>query len=97
MPGGRHTRAELDEHLDDLASGGAEIVAQQIGALDIAQTYLISLRRGQGQAGGDEQRRSCRDDAMRFHVVLSLVSMLLGAQALTQVVTGSRDGARKPA
>jgi len=36
VPDGRHAGAEFDEHLDDLAPGDAEIVAQQIDAFDIA-------------------------------------------------------------
>ena len=34
VPRGRDSRVELDDHLDDLASGDAEIVPLEIDALD---------------------------------------------------------------
>ena len=84
VPDGRHAGTEFDEHLDDLAPGGAEIVAQEIGALDVTQTHFMSLRHGQGQDGRDEQGCCCRDGAMCFHDVLLRRSGLRAAAVVDQ-------------
>jgi hypothetical protein len=49
---------------DDLASGDAEIVPLQIGALD---SRLLRQRDVQRQTASDDQRRDCRD-SYRLHV-----------------------------
>src|SRR5262245_57841328 len=64
VPRERHSRVEVDSHLDDLASGDAEIVPLEIGAFDSRL-----LRRGhlQHHTADDHQRRD-RHDSSRFHV-----------------------------
>jgi hypothetical protein len=64
-PGG-----DIDARLDDLASGDAQIVLLEIGALGSRQ---LRLRHVERQAACDDQRR-CRDDSSRFHVSLLLSS-----------------------
>jgi hypothetical protein len=68
----QHSRRELDTRLDDLASGDAEIVPLEIGALD---SRLLRLRHVQRQAASDDQHHY-RHDSYRFHVdVLSSLNM----------------------
>ena len=50
----RHSRVEVDAHLDDLASGDAEIVPLEIGALD---SRLLCARHLQHQTASDDQHR----------------------------------------
>ena len=66
VPGERHSRREVDAHLDDLASGDAEIVPLEIGALD---SRLLRPRHVQRQTASDDQHRY-RHDSSRFHVDL---------------------------
>jgi hypothetical protein len=44
----RHSRVEVDAHLDDLASGVSEIVPLEIGALD-SRASCSACRRGPAQ------------------------------------------------
>jgi hypothetical protein len=62
--GERDSRVELHARLDDLASGDAEIVPLEIGALD---SRLLRLRDVQRQTDSDGQDRY-RHDSRRFHV-----------------------------
>ena len=43
--GERRSRVELDAHLDGLASGGAEIVPLEIGALDVPTSFAVIASR----------------------------------------------------
>ena len=54
VPGGRHPRVELDNRLDDLASGDAEIVPLEIDAFD---SCLLRPRDMQNQTARDDDRR----------------------------------------
>jgi hypothetical protein len=60
------SRVELDARLDGFASGGAEIVPLEIGALD---SRLLRPRRLQRQAYSCDQHGD-RDDVSRFHMKL---------------------------
>src|SRR5262245_39782357 len=62
--GKRHSRVEVDAHLDDLAAGDAEIVPLEVGAFD---SRLLRRRYVQHQTAGDDHRRY-RHDSSRFHV-----------------------------
>jgi hypothetical protein len=64
VPAERRPWGKIDAHLDDLASGDAEIVPQEIGALD---SRLLHLRRVQCETACDQQH-SLRNDSRRFHV-----------------------------
>jgi hypothetical protein len=64
--GGRHARGNLHNRLDDLASGDAEVVLLEIGAID---SRLLRPRHIQRQTASDDQRRY-RNDSSRFHVDL---------------------------
>ena len=90
MPGERHSRGEIDAHLDDLASGDAEIVPQQIGALD---SRLLRLRHVQRQTASDDQRRY-RHDSSRFHVNL-LLQWNLRSRAGRSDLNAARSSALK--
>jgi hypothetical protein len=57
-----HSRREVDPHLDHLASGDAEIVPLEIGALDVR----LLRQRVQRQTACYHQRQ-CRHDSSRFH------------------------------
>jgi hypothetical protein len=61
---------ELDAHLDDLASGVAEIVPLEVGPFD---ARLLGWRRGQHEAASDDQCRYSRD-MYRFHMTLRFLS-----------------------
>ena len=52
--GDDRSRVEVDAHLDDLASGDAEIVPLEIGSLD---SRLLRLRHVQRQTACDDQQR----------------------------------------
>ncbi len=62
--GADRSRLELDDHLDDLASGDAQVVPLEI---DAPGSDELRLRHVQRQAGGGDQRRDCNDSS-RFHV-----------------------------
>ena len=64
MPGGHHSRGELDEHLDHLASGDAQIVPLEIGTIE---SRLLRPGDVQRQTASDDQHR-CRYDASGCHV-----------------------------
>jgi pimeloyl-ACP methyl ester carboxylesterase len=64
VPAERHSRVELDPHLDDLTSGDAEIVPLELGAPD---ARLLRRRQVQRQTAADERRHHARD-SLRFHV-----------------------------
>src|SRR5262245_40741842 len=64
VPGERHSRIEVNAHLDDLASGDAEIVPLEIGAFDSRLLRRCPL---QHQTACDDQYRD-RHDSSRFHV-----------------------------
>src|SRR5829696_10552273 len=51
VPAERYARAEVDAHLDDLASGDAEIVLLEIGPLD---SRLLRSRHVRPQTGSDD-------------------------------------------
>jgi hypothetical protein len=51
-------------HLDDLASGSAEIVPLQVGS---SGSWLLSLRHARRQTASDDQHRYPHD-SRRFHV-----------------------------
>src|SRR6202021_4217800 len=57
---------EIPAHLDGLASGDAEIVPLEFGALDGS---LLRVRHAQRRAACDDQQRYCAD-SNRFHVSL---------------------------
>src|SRR5215213_8517863 len=59
----RRSRVEVDAHLDDLASGNAEIVPLKLGALD---SRLLRPRHAQRQTASYDQHRY-RQDSLRFH------------------------------
>ena len=59
MLGERHSRGDLDAHLDDLASGNAQIVPLEIGALD---SRLLRPGDVQRQTADDNERRCDRND-----------------------------------
>src|SRR5215471_15441690 len=61
-----HSRVDVDAHLDDLASGDAEIVPLEIRTF---ASRLLRLRPMQQQTADDDQRR-CRHASSRFHVNL---------------------------
>src|SRR5271157_4179775 len=63
-----HSRVELHARLDDLASGDAEIVPLEIGALD---SRLLRPRYVQRQTASNDQHRYCHASS-RFHVDLLL-------------------------
>jgi hypothetical protein len=58
------SRVEIHAHLDDLASGDAEIVPLQSGALD---SSLLRPRHVKRQTAYGEQHRY-RDDSSRLHL-----------------------------
>ena len=66
VPRGHHSGRRSDEHLDDLASGDAEIVPLEIGARD---SRRLRLRHAQRQGACDDRHRY-RDDSSRFYVNL---------------------------
>lgn len=59
----RHSRVELDAHLDDLASGDAEIVPLELGAPD---SRRLRPRYVERQTDSGDQHRD-RQDSLRFH------------------------------
>lgn len=69
MPGGHHSRGELDEHLDHLASGDAQIVPLEIGTIE---SRLLRPGDVQRQTASDDHHRYCHDSS-RFHVDLLFV------------------------
>src|SRR5207253_6275607 len=71
----RHPGGEIDAHLDDLASGDAEIVPLEIGALD---SRLLRPRHVQRQTACGDQHRY-RHDSSRLHVEKLLSVLRLGA------------------
>ena len=54
VPGSDISRVEVDAHLDDLASGRAEIVPLQVGSFG---SRLLRLRHAQRQSACDDQHR----------------------------------------
>ena len=64
--GGENPRVEVDAHLDDLASGSAEIVPLQVGSFG---SRLLRRRQVQRQSACDAHPRHCNDSS-RFHVIL---------------------------
>src|SRR5262249_15334516 len=60
VPRSGHSLVETDDHLDGLASWGAEVVPLEIGAGGRG-ARLLTLRRVQGPAGPDDQQH--RDDS----------------------------------
>src|SRR3954466_13840771 len=66
VPAERYSRAEVDAHLDDLASGDAEILLLEIGTFD---SRLLRSRRVHAQTGSDDD--CCHRNPVRsFHVNL---------------------------
>ena len=63
------SRVEVDAHLDDLASGGAEIVPLQVGSFG---SRLLRLRHVQRQTASDDQHRY-RHDSRLFSCGSALV------------------------
>ena len=64
VSGGRHSRREIDARLDDLSSGLAKIVLQDIGAADASGLHdlisrLLRLRQLHRQSASNEQHRGC--------------------------------------
>jgi hypothetical protein len=56
VPGDRRPRGKISAHLDGFASGDAEIVPLEFGALDRS---LLRARHAQRQTAGDDQQRRC--------------------------------------
>jgi hypothetical protein len=66
VPAERYSRAEVDAHLDDLASGDAEIVLLEIGTVD---SRLLRSRHVHAQTGSNDD--CCDRNALRsLHVNL---------------------------
>jgi hypothetical protein len=63
VPGSDIPRVEVDAHLDDLASGRAEIVPLQVGSFG---SRLLSPCHVQRESACDDQHR-CRDDSNHLH------------------------------
>jgi hypothetical protein len=70
VPAERRSRAKVDPHLYDPASGDAEIVPLELGALD---ALLLRRRQVQRQTTHDEQRHHGRD-SRRLHVDLPFLT-----------------------
>ena len=85
VPGGRQSRRDVDAHLDDLASGDAEIVPLEIGARE--SRLLLRRRQVQRQGTADDQHR-CRHDTSHLHV--DLLSSLTEASVHPCVIWPSR-------
>jgi len=68
VPGGDISRVEVDPHLDDLASGNAEIVSLQVGSF--GSRLLLRLRHVRRQTTSGDQHRYAHDQR-RFHPDLS--------------------------
>jgi hypothetical protein len=63
VPGGGRSRRELDDRLDDLASGDAQVVPLEI---DAPRSHWLRQRRVEHEAGCGDQCRDCHN-ASRFH------------------------------
>src|SRR5437867_10038767 len=70
----RHPGGEIDAHLDVLASGDAQIVPLEIGALN---SRLLRPRHVQRQTACGDQRRYRDDSSRHFHVDLLTVVVLV--------------------
>ena len=66
VPGRRRSRRELDDRLNYLASGNAQVVPLEI---DAPGSHLLRLRPVERQAGCGDQRRDCHESS-RLHVDL---------------------------